>query len=98
MSECSKCKSTKRDEKEKKLLTNRLLRVEGQIRGIIDMVKEDSYCIDIITQVQAANAALKSFSRALLNEHMRRCVKRDILSGDESTLDELDGLFERMMK
>lgn len=98
MKECECQKSTIRDEEKKKSLINRLKRIDGQVRGLIEMVDNNSYCIDIITQVQAASAALKSFSRVLLNEHMRSCVKRDILEGDDSTLDELESLFERILK
>ncbi|MFB4276420.1 metal-sensitive transcriptional regulator [Nonomuraea sp. MTCD27] len=52
----------------------RLRRVEGQIRGLQRMVEEDTYCIDILTQVSAATSALKSFSLALLEEQLAHCV------------------------
>jgi CsoR family transcriptional regulator, copper-sensing transcriptional repressor len=52
----------------------RLRRVEGQVRGLQRMVEEDAYCIDILTQVSAATSALKSFSLALLEEHLAHCV------------------------
>ncbi|WP_067176896.1 metal-sensitive transcriptional regulator [Microtetraspora niveoalba] len=52
----------------------RLRRIEGQIRGLQRMVEEDKYCIDILTQVSAANRALQSFALALLDEHMAHCV------------------------
>ncbi|MEV0388038.1 metal-sensitive transcriptional regulator [Nonomuraea sp. NPDC050643] len=52
----------------------RLRRVEGQIRGLQRMVEEDTYCVDILTQVSAATSALKSFSLSLLEEHLAHCV------------------------
>ncbi|WP_433256854.1 metal-sensitive transcriptional regulator [Streptosporangium sp. CA-135522] len=52
----------------------RLRRIEGQVRGLQRMVEEDKYCIDILTQVSAANRALQSFALALLEEHMAHCL------------------------
>ncbi|TDC99877.1 metal-sensitive transcriptional regulator [Nonomuraea deserti] len=58
----------------KKKHMTRLRRVEGQIRGLQRMVEEDTYCIDILTQVSAATSALRSFSLVLLEEHLAHCV------------------------
>ncbi|GAA2209025.1 metal-sensitive transcriptional regulator [Nonomuraea monospora] len=58
----------------KKNHVTRLRRVEGQIRGLQRMIEEDTYCIDVLTQVSAATSALKSFSLALLEEHLAHCV------------------------
>ncbi len=52
----------------------RLRRIEGQVRGLQRMVDEDSYCIDILTQVSAATKALQSFSLELLDDHLSHCV------------------------
>jgi DNA-binding FrmR family transcriptional regulator len=52
----------------------RLRRVEGQVRGLQRMVEEDTYCIDVLTQVSAATKALRSFSLELLEEHLATCV------------------------
>jgi|SRR5215210_658903 len=52
----------------------RLRRIEGQVRGLHRMVDEDSYCIDVLTQVSAATRALQSFSLQLLEEHLAHCV------------------------
>lgn len=59
---------------EKSAHLKRLRRIEGQIRGLQRMVTEDTYCIDVLTQVSAANSALKSFSLELLHEHLAHCV------------------------
>jgi len=62
---------------------NRLRRIEGQVRGLQRMVDEDSYCIDILTQVSAVTKALQSVAVGLLDEHIRHCVS-DAARGDDS--------------
>ena len=94
---CSGMKKV-RSEKELKSLLNRLSRVEGQIRGIRKMVESDAYCIDIITQVSAANSALNSFSKMLLSEHIKTCVADDVREGKEEKLDELVKTLQKLMK
>ena len=94
---CSGLKKV-RSEKELKSLLNRLSRIEGQIRGIRRMVETDAYCIDIITQVSAANSALNSFSKMLLSEHIRTCVADDVRKGKEEKLDELVKTLQKLMK
>ena len=59
---------------EKQALVNRLRRIEGQVRGLQRMVEEDTYCIDILTQVSAATKALETVALSLLDEHLRHCV------------------------
>jgi len=97
MSECCERKKH-RDEKEYRDLINRLNRIEGQIRGIKSMVEKESYCPDILTQVAAANAALNSFNKVLLSNHIKTCVKNDILDGNDETLDELVATMQKLMK
>ena len=93
------CEKTKiRDEGEKKLLLNRLARIEGQIRGIKGMVERDVYCADIITQVAAVDAALASFNKELLAAHINTCVANDIKEGNTEKTDELIGLLYKLMK
>lgn len=91
-------KKKERSEKEYRDLLNRLSRVEGQIRGIKRMVEEDAYCTDILIQVSAANAALNSFNKVLLAEHIRTCVAEDIRNGSEDTIDELVSTLQKLMK
>ena len=93
---CEKTKS--RSEKEYKDLINRLNRIEGQIRGIKKMVENEAYCTDILVQVSAANAALNSFNRILLSNHIRTCVANDIREGKEETIDELVMTLQKLMK
>lgn len=93
------CQKTKeRSEKEYKNLINRLNRMEGQIRGIKGMVERDAYCIDILVQVAAVNAALNSFNKVLLANHIKTCVTNDIKEGKEETVDELVNVLQKLMK
>lgn len=96
--ECCSKKNKERSEKEYKDLLNRLSRIEGQVRGVKAMVERDAYCTDIITQVAAINAALNSFNKVLLANHMKSCVIQDIKDGKEETIDELVALLQRLMK
>ena len=91
-------KKKERTEKEYKDLLNRLSRIEGQVRGIKRMVEEDAYCTDILIQVSAVNAALNSFNKALLANHIRTCVAEDIRAGKEETIDELVATLQKLMK
>ena len=96
---CECCHKTKeRSEKEYKSLLNRLSRIEGQIRGIKGMIENDAYCIDIITQAAAASAALNSFNRELLANHIQTCVKDDIQAGNDETIDELLKTLQKLLK
>lgn len=96
---CCKCKKTKkRSEAEYKDLINRLNRIEGQVRGIKNMVESDAYCIDILVQASAASAALNAFNRELLGNHIKTCVADDIRSGNEEAVDELLAAFSRLIK
>lgn len=87
-----------RNPEEIKDLMNRLSRIEGQIRGIKGMVEQDAYCINILTQVSAATAALNSFNKVLLANHIKTCVTRDIKEGKEETVDELLKTLQKLMK
>jgi DNA-binding FrmR family transcriptional regulator len=96
MTDQLKCKC--RDEKEYRDLINRLSRIEGQVRGVKNMVEEDRYCIDIVTQVSAIQAALNSFNRVLLSNHIKTCVVDDIKNGSEDTVEELCATLQKLMK
>ncbi len=95
---CGDERHKERSEAERKDLLRRLSIIEGQIRGIRGMLEKDIYCIDILTQVSAANSALHSFSRALLSEHIRTCVADDIRDGNEEKLEELLKTLPKLMK
>jgi len=74
-------------EGDKEKLRNRLRRIEGQVRGLQRMVDEDTYCIDILTQVSAVNKALQSVAVGLVEDHLGHCV-RDAVSAGGASADE----------
>lgn len=87
-----------RSEKETKDLMTRLSRIEGQVRGIKHMVEEERYCVDILNQVSAICAALNSFNKELLANHIHSCVVDDIREGKDEAVDELCEVIKKLMK
>ena len=94
MSSCC-AKKTKRSLDEKKLIINRLNRINGQIKGITKMVENDVYCNDILIQLSAVKNSIKSLSSHILENHLYMCVSRDLENGELDTIDELISLFKR---
>lgn len=89
-------KKTVRQVDDKKRLTTRLSKIEGQIRGIKNMVESDAYCTDILTQVSAARSALESLSMEILKNHINGCVKRDLKDGKDEVIDELIWTLQKL--
>lgn len=83
----------------KQQLLTRLARVEGQVRGLARMVEEDRYCIDVVTQISAVQAALEKVSLGLLDGHARVCMARDADGGrpQGDQVDELMAAVGRML-
>jgi CsoR family transcriptional regulator, copper-sensing transcriptional repressor len=79
-------------------LQKRLRRIEGQVRGIQNMVEDDRYCIDVLTQISAAQAALDKVALGLLDEHARHCVVGGPASKQEDRTDELMAAVARLMR
>lgn len=80
-------------------LLKRLNRVEGQVRGVSKMVQDDKYCIDILTQVSAAKAALDKVALELLRDHARHCLTNDAVKphNENDKADEIVGAISRML-
>lgn len=91
-------KHKSRENDELKDLLKRLNRIEGQVRGIKNMVVEERYCVDILTQVSAIQAALNSFNKMLLSNHIKTCVVQEIQAGDTGVVDELCSTIQKLMK
>lgn len=91
-------KKTKRGEDEKKLITNRLNRINGQVNGIKKMIENDTYCNDILVQLKAIEHSIQSLSNYILESHLYNCVSRDLENGELDTIDELISLFKRFNK
>lgn len=63
-------------------LLNRLSRIEGQVRGVARMIEEERYCIDVLTQLRAARAALSRVETEMLKDHLAHCIEATIAGGD----------------
>ncbi|MGO1950030.1 MAG: metal-sensitive transcriptional regulator [Mycobacteriaceae bacterium] len=86
---------------DKKRYLARLKRIEGQVRGLHRMVDEDTYCIDVLTQVTAVQSALKGVALALLDDHMQHCVLNAAQQGEDEAaekLDEVSAAVARLVK
>ncbi len=80
-------------------LASRLARIEGQVRGIERMVNDDRYCIDILTQISAIQAALDKVALGLLDDHARHCLVGGAAGGEpEEMTEELMGAVGRLMR
>lgn len=95
---CSVERTKQRSEKESKDLMIRLNRIEGQVRGVKNMLENDAYCPDILVQVSAITAALNSFNKVLLANHIESCVVEDLKEGKEGTIEELMTVLQKLMR
>lgn len=85
-----------RDEKEKQQFNSRLNRIEGQLKGIKQMIENDAYCDDVLIQISAVENSIKSLGRLILNNHLKSCVKEQILAGNDAIIDEVMVSFSRL--
>jgi CsoR family transcriptional regulator, copper-sensing transcriptional repressor len=82
-------------------LLKRLRRIEGQVRGIAQMVDDDRYCIDVLTQISAATRALQSVAVGMFDDHLRHCVADAVADGGpdaERKLTEATAAVERLLR
>ena len=94
---CQKCpKSKHRTEEEKKKLTRRLKIIEGQVRGITQMIAEDRYCADVLIQISAVEQSLKKLGTEMLRSHISTCVTKDIQDNHLEVIDEVMNLIGRL--
>lgn len=99
MPNSEEAKVTTRSGKDKDQLINRLKRIEGQVRGIQNMIEQDRYCIDILTQISAIQAAMNNVGLQLLEKHTQHCVSGAIKEGNgEEAIKELMEVFKRFSK
>lgn len=97
--QCENCRKTKeRSPEEYRKLMNRIKRIQGQLRGIENMLENNAYCTDIMVQTAAVTAALNSFNRQLLESHMKSCVAQNIREGNDEVINELLDTLQKMMK
>lgn len=95
----SNVKVPKHDSKDNGQLIKRLKRIEGQIRGIQQMVDDDRYCVDILIQISAAQSALKNVGFQLTERHMKHCVHDAMVKGDgDESVEELMAVLKQFSK
>ena len=94
---CSECiRSKHRTDEEKKNLTRRLNIIAGQVSGLQQMIDDDRYCDDVLTQMSAINKSLESVENFILESHIKGCVVSDIKAGNLDIIDEVMDLFKRL--
>lgn len=84
-----------------KNIIKRLKIIKGQVDGIINMIEDDRYCLDISNQVMAVNSALKSVNRQILSNHLRSCVKDsldDNIDDSENKIEEIISIIDKLGK
>jgi DNA-binding FrmR family transcriptional regulator len=86
--------------RDKELLQKRLRRIEGQVRGVQRMVDEESYCIDVLTQIASVVSALEKVGTILLKDHVEHCVRESIENGEDADekIEELTAAVERFLR
>ncbi len=89
-------KSTYRSEEDKKNLTKRLNIIEGQIRGINQMIADDRYCDDVLIQIAAATKALKNLGNIILEHHLKSCVAHEVKIGNLDILDDVTDIIKKL--
>lgn len=95
ISHCSQKKRTPRSNELKGSVTRRLNRVIGQLEGVKSMVEEDRYCGDVLTQLAAAESAVKAVSHMVLKDHLETCVVEQVSAGNTEIIDEVMDLMKK---
>lgn len=99
-SECGNCeqiiKSTHRTDEEKKKFSKRLNIIEGQVKGINQMIDDDRYCGDILIQIAAVNKSLQSLGNIILENHLKTCVVNDIKEENLGIIDDVMLLIKKL--
>ena len=90
---------------DQKSIDRRLARIEGQVRGVMRLVEEDSYCVDLLTQLTAIKSALEQVSAAVASQHIKHCIAGDEHGHDhakamtrEELLEEMDEVLGRLVR
>ena len=94
---CGELKHTPRSPELKASVARRINRAVGQLNGIRQMVEEDRYCGDVLTQLAAVESAVKAISREVMRDHLETCVVERIQAGDTEVTDEVMDLFKKFL-
>lgn len=83
----------------KKALLNRVRRIEGQVGGVMNMIENDRYCVDILTQISAIKSAFDGVAIQILSSHAKGCVRKAVQEdGGEETMEELLGIIRKLIR
>ena len=85
-----------RSAEEKKNLTRRLNIIEGQVRGVKDMILDDRYCDEVLIQISAINKSLKSLGTEILKNHLQTCIVGELKKDNLSAIDDVINLFDKL--
>ena len=85
-----------RSAEEKKNLTRRLNIIEGQVRGVKDMILDDRYCDEVLIQISAINKSLKSLGTEILKNHLQTCIVGELKKDNLSAIDDVISLFDKL--
>ena len=96
--ECARYKATPRSDELQASLQKRLNRVIGQLNGIKSMVDENRYCGDVLIQLSAAESAIKSIERSVLENHLQTCIVEQIQAGNTEIVNEVIDLIKKVAK
>ncbi|WP_372714043.1 metal-sensitive transcriptional regulator [Ilyobacter sp.] len=96
--ECCQIQKAHHSPEFKRKISNRLNRIEGQIRGVKRMVDEDVYCDDILNQVASIKSAMDGVAKELLGAHMKSCVAEQIRDGHDEVIEELFYTIKKLLK
>lgn len=96
MNNCCKTKSTPRSAEDQRCLQNRLNRMIGQLGGIKNMIDNNRYCGDILTQIAAVESALQNLGYIILKDHLETCVSEEIKKGNQAVIDETVDLIKKL--
>lgn len=94
---CCHQKHTPRSDQLKHDVSCRLNRTIGQLKGVSNMIDDERYCADVLTQLAAVESAVKSISRMILEDHLKTCVVERVQAGETQAVDEVMQLFKKFM-
>ncbi|GAO00734.1 MULTISPECIES: metal-sensitive transcriptional regulator [Komagataeibacter] len=96
---CTPPTDKKVEQPHKKALVNRVRRIEGQVGGVLNMIEDDRYCVDILTQISAVKSALDGVAIQILSTHARGCVRQSVMDdGGDDAIEEMLGIVRKLIR
>lgn len=96
---CAPPTDKKVEQPHKKALVNRVRRIEGQVGGVLNMIEDDRYCVDILTQISAVKSALDGVAIQILSTHAKGCVRQSVMDdGGDEAIEEMLGIVRKLIR